>query len=142
MNTNGNENKGNLLDTYKKYRGYVIGVILFLIVSAIYGGYNQQNSSTSNNVPQCNDPRVLNQIQHILGEHPDWTYANFGLTPGQDNTTLSSWVERKPLDKQLRKRFCEAAFPNGNVISYDVQIVSGSNDQSTVTVFPANSNTQ
>jgi len=138
-NNNGNKNNGNnLLDKYKKYRGYIIGVILFLVVSAIYDSYTQQKQD----VPQCNDPAVLNQIQHILREHSNWTYYNFGLTPGQDNTTLSSWVERKPLDKQLRKRFCEAAFPNGDIIQYDVQIVTGSNNQTTVTVFPPKSNTQ
>jgi hypothetical protein len=140
MNTMNNNGKGNLLDTYKKYRGYIIGVILFLVVSAIYSSYTQQKDT----VPQCNDPAVLTQIQHIFETHAYWTYYNFGESPlfNSNNTALSNWVERKPLDKQLRKRFCQASFPNGNVVDYDVQMISGSNDQFTVTVFPANSNSQ
>jgi hypothetical protein len=138
---NGNENKGNgFLEKYKKYRGYVIGVILFLGVSAMYSSYTQQKDT----VPQCNDPAVLTEIQHIFETHAYWTYYNFGESPlfNSNDTALSNWVERKPLDKQLRKRFCEAAFPNGNVVNYDIQMISGSDDQFTVVVFPPNSNTE
>jgi hypothetical protein len=118
-----------MLDFYKKYRGYIIGAILFIVVASIYGGYQQKSQS----VPQCNDPAVISTLKDIMKEHIFWTMSNFGLNLGP----LNGFSEYKPVDKQIRKRYCQAMFPNGQIVQYDVQTVTVSNGTSFVVTLHA-----
>ena len=117
----------------KYFLGLVIIVLLILLiwVGVLFYKYFTQS------VPQCNDSGVLAQFQEILNEHKDWTYYEFGVTPGVDNTTLSNWIETAPMEKQIRKRFCSATFSNGTSVTYTVQMLAGSISQYIVSVYPA-----
>jgi hypothetical protein len=87
------------------------------------------------NIPQCDDPRVLGQMQVLFDSYKDWTYSNFGVVPGVDNTTLSSVTELSVDTQEPYKRYCQAKLPNGSIVSFSVKPTAMDGSQFQVSAY-------